>query len=73
MLGRDVLLCSYCGGMQWDDLQLLRAIDEMEQEGQYLGNGLYLLQQVADAPAYRSTRALSRSRSSWTSPAPPAI
>lgn len=31
----------------WDDLQLLRVIDEMEQENQYLGNGLNLLDQLA--------------------------
>ncbi len=33
--------------MRWDDLQLLRSIDEQEQSGQYLGNGLNLLDQLA--------------------------
>jgi uncharacterized protein (TIGR02391 family) len=32
--------------MRWDDLQLLRRIDEIEQAGGYLGNGLYLLQRL---------------------------
>lgn len=32
--------------MRWDDLQLLRRIDEIEQAGSYIGNGQYLLQQL---------------------------
>jgi len=32
--------------MRWDDIQILRWIDEMEEQNQYLGNGLYLLQQL---------------------------
>jgi len=34
-------------GMRWDDLQLLRWIDETEHANQYIGNGLNLLQQLA--------------------------
>ena len=33
--------------MLWDDLQLLRSIDEMEQQGAYIGNGLRLLEELA--------------------------
>jgi len=33
--------------MRWDDLQLLRWIDELEQTSAYIGNGNYLLQQLA--------------------------
>ena len=33
--------------MRWDDLQLLRWIDELEQTNAYIGNGQNLLQQVA--------------------------
>ena len=33
--------------MRWDDLQLLRWIDELEQAGSYLGSGYYLLEHVA--------------------------
>ncbi len=32
--------------MRWDDLQLLRRIDEIEQAGGYVVNGLYLLQRL---------------------------
>jgi uncharacterized protein (TIGR02391 family) len=33
--------------MRWDDLQLLRSIDEMEQSQAYIGNGHNMLQQLA--------------------------
>ncbi|MDA8311631.1 MAG: TIGR02391 family protein [Actinomycetota bacterium] len=33
--------------MRWDDLQLLRWIDELEKTGSYLGNGYFLLENVA--------------------------
>lgn len=33
--------------MHWDDLQLLRSIDEMEQQNAYIGNGLRLLEELA--------------------------
>ncbi|HEU5269355.1 MAG TPA: TIGR02391 family protein [Jatrophihabitans sp.] len=33
--------------MRWDDLQILRSIDEIEQSGQYLGSGLNLLDRLA--------------------------
>jgi len=33
--------------MLWNDLQLLHWIDEMEQEGAYIGNGHRLLQELA--------------------------
>jgi uncharacterized protein (TIGR02391 family) len=32
--------------MRWDDIQLLRSIDELEEENQSFGNGLNLLQQL---------------------------
>jgi uncharacterized protein (TIGR02391 family) len=43
--------------MRWDDLELLRSIDELEQTGQYLGNGLNLLEQLArqaNVPPYEA-------------------
>lgn len=33
--------------MLWDDLQLLRSIDEMEQQGSYIGTGHRLLEELA--------------------------
>jgi hypothetical protein len=33
--------------MRWGDLQLLRSIDEMEQQSTYISNGLRLLQELA--------------------------
>jgi hypothetical protein len=33
--------------MRWDDLQILRWIDELEQSGQWLGDGLDLLERLA--------------------------
>src|SRR5258708_23287782 len=33
--------------MRWDDLQILRWIDEIEQSNQYIGNGHNLLQQLS--------------------------
>lgn len=33
--------------MVWDDLQLLRSIDEMERQGAYIGTGQRLLQELA--------------------------
>src|SRR4051812_6350397 len=45
--------------MRWDDLQLLRWIDEMEEPGQYVGNGLSLLEQLArraGVPPYEFSR-----------------
>ena len=31
----------------WDDLQLRRSVDEMEQQSAYIGNGLRLLEELA--------------------------
>jgi len=48
--------------MRWDDLQILRSIDDMEQSGQYLGNGLNLLDQLArqaGVPPHESKRELA--------------
>src|SRR5689334_6929779 len=43
--------------MRWDDLQLLRSIDAMEESGQHLGSGLNLLEllaQEAGIPMYET-------------------
>lgn len=39
--------------MRWDDLQLLKVIDDLEQSGQYISNGLTLLEQAAQGQTIR--------------------
>jgi uncharacterized protein (TIGR02391 family) len=49
--------------VQWDDVQLLRWIDEIEQTGAYIGNGYYLLQQLAPkagVAVHEETRGFAR-------------